>query len=373
MQPLLAVIIAAAILVVPMTAINTPLPVSIPDPLPVQASQSQVEENTEPSSSSSQMDEPSGQEQPTQQMPTQQTPTQQDGPEIYTGAPSSFKILDKTTGRVSAVEAIDYVRGAVAAEMPALFHPEALKAQAVAAYTYAVRQAVRQRANPEPALKGADFEADPQNRQVYLTEKQAKELYGDQYDLYWGKVCAAVDEVMGYILVYDQQPIAAAYHAISAGRTEAASNIWEGEDPPYLTPVESPGDLLASGYKTTVRVDAQDLGAKMRAAYPGILLPKDVSSWIQILERSDSGYVTRVSVGGQEMKGQELRTMLNLRSSHFEVSYSGGAFTFTVLGYGHGAGLSQNGADYMARQGATFDEILLHYYPGAILTLAKAE
>ena len=369
MQPLLAVIIAAAILVVPMTAISTPLPVELPpDPLPVQASQSQVEETVEPSSSSSQVDEP-----PSKEQPTQQPPQQEDGPEIYTGAPGSFKILDKSSGRVSVVQAIDYVRGAVAAEMPALFHPEALKAQAVAAYTYAVRQAVRQRANPEATLKGADFEADPKNRQVYITEKQAKELYGDQYDLYWGKVCAAVDEVMGYILVYDQQPIAAAYHAISAGRTEAASNIWQGEDPPYLAPVESPGDLLASGYKTTVRVDAQDLGAKMRAAYPGIVLPKDVSSWIQILERSDSGYVTQVSVGGQVMKGQELRTMLELRSSHFEVSYSGGAFTFTVLGYGHGAGLSQNGADYMARQGATFDEILLHYYPGATLTLAKAE
>ncbi len=367
MQALLALVTAAAILIVPMTAVGTSQPVSIPDPLPVQAQQPPDSAPSEAQSGSpAPVDEPPNPQQ--SQPPPEDEPEQTQG--IYTGAPASFKILDKTTGRVATVKAVDYVRGAVAAEMPALYHPEALKAQAVAAYTYAVRQALRQRAAPEAALKGADFEADPQNLKGYLTEKQAKELYGEQFELYWGKVCAAADEAGRYILTYEQQPIAAAYHAISAGRTEAAINIWAGEDPPYLTMVESPGDILAAGYKTTVQVQAQDLGAKIRAAYPGILLPKDVASWVQIESRSDAGYVTQVSVGGQAMSGQELRTLLDLRSSHFEVRYSGGVFTFTVLGYGHGAGLSQNGADYMARQGATFDEILLHYYPGATIALA---
>ena len=290
---------------------------------------------------------------------------------VFSGAPASFRVLDQTTGQVVEVEAADYVRGAVAAEMPALYHPETLKAQAVAAYTYAVRMALDRRENPLPSLEGADFAADPQNRQVYMTEEGAREFYGDSFDQYWPKVCQAADEVLGYLLLDPQgQPVAAAYHAISAGVTEDAANIWDGAVA-CLTPAESPGDVLAHDYETTAVFTPSEMAALLEPV-EGADLSGDPVGWIGIDSRSSSGYVTAVTVGGVPLHGQELRTLLGLRSTAFDLEADGSTFTFTVRGYGHGAGLSQNGADYMARQGSTFDEILAHYYPGSRLALAAA-
>jgi len=294
----------------------------------------------------------------------------EDDGRVFSGAPASFRILNRSSGRVEEMTAQDFVRGAVAAEMPALYHPEALKAQAVAAYSYAVRQALDQRADPDPALQGADFEADPQNLQVCLTERQAQEFYGEDFDFYWNKVCEAADQAGKYILLYEGQPAAAAYHAISAGVTEDAAYVWQGEKLPYLQAVESEGDLLAAGYESSVTFTAEELRLKLEQELPDVELPEDTSRWVVPLEWSPSGYVTLVQVGSQNISGLELRFLLGLRSSHFQVEQQDGVFTFLVQGYGHGVGLSQNGADYMARQGASFDEILLHYYPGTTLALA---
>lgn len=292
---------------------------------------------------------------------------------IYHAAPQSFRILDRSTGRVFEMTAAEFVRGAVAAEMPALYHPEALKAQAVAAYTYAVRQALAQSQSPDPALRGADFAADPANLQVCLTEAAAREFYGESFDYYWSRICAAADSAGQYLLLYEGQPAATAYHAISAGTTEAAAFVWAGEELPYLQAVESPGDLLAAEYESTFTIPATRLAQKLAEALPNLQLPESRAEWVVPVEWSPSGYVTRVQVGEEELTGARLRFLLGLRSSHFQVAEEDGLFTFTVQGYGHGVGLSQNGADYMARQGATFDQILLHYYPGTTLALAAAE
>ena len=291
---------------------------------------------------------------------------------VFYGAPSSFRILNETTGQVEEVPVRDYVRGAVAAEMPALYHPEALKAQAVAAYTYGVRSALDHRETPLPSLQGADFSADPHNLKGYITEEEARTFYGDQFDGYWSKVCQAADEVLGYLLLDPEgNPVAAAYHAISAGTTEDAANIWDGAIP-CLTPVESPGDLLAHDYETTAVFSSQEM-ALILAGVAGADLSGDPAGWIQVAERSSSGYVTQVLVGGVPLHGQQLRTLLGLRSTAFDLAVENGTFSFIVRGYGHGAGLSQNGADYMARQGATFDQILAHYYPDSQLAMAAGE
>ena len=307
-------------------------------------------------------------EQPPQ--PTEQNP---DNDKVFDGVPSSFFILNRSTGRVEEMSARDFVRGAVAAEMPALYHPEALKAQAVAAYTYAVRRAMEQRANPDPGLKGADFEADPENLQVCLTEKQAREFYSEDFAFYWNKVCEAADQAAKYILLYEGQPAATAYHAISAGMTEDAAHVWQGETLPYLQAVESRGDRLAAGYESCVSFTAEQLRELLTEKTGENGLPDDLNRWVVPLEWSPSGYVTLVQIGEQNITGLELRFLLGLRSSHFQVEQQDGVFTFRVQGYGHGVGLSQNGADYMARQGATFDEILLHYYSGVTLALASEQ
>ena len=280
--------------------------------------------------------------------------------------PDEFRILNTATGKVQRVKREDYVRGAVCAEMPPSFHTEALKAQAVAAHTYALRWYYNQQQNPDPSLKGADFAADPDNWRGYVTQAQAKERFGDKFDEYWGKLSAAADEGAKYVLVYDGEPIVAAYHSISAGSTEAASNVWPG-DAPYLVPVESFGDTLAPNYETTMRFTEQEARALLTAADPAVSLGQDASEWLFVLSRSESGYALEVEAGSVTFTGQEIRNVFGLRSSDFDVWYEDGAIVFTVRGYGHGVGLSQYGADYMARQGATFAEILEHYYTGCRL------
>lgn len=283
----------------------------------------------------------------------------------------SFRVLDTATGKIFTVTEKEYVRGAVAAEMPPTFHPEALKAQAVAAHTYALCTQKMQRESPDPALKGADFSADPADWKAYTTEKLFRERYGDMADAYWNAVAGAADEVCDYIMLYDGEPIVAAYHSMNTGMTEDAANVWTGSVP-YLTPVESRGDLLAPDYETKQRFPAEQVGKALRKAYPEIQLGEDPAGWFQLGERSESGYILTVQAGDVTMPAKDLRTLLGLRSTAFELEYTGGEFCFTVRGYGHGVGFSQYGADYYARQGMDFAEILEHYYPGAELGLARS-
>lgn len=285
-------------------------------------------------------------------------------------AVESFSILNRGTGKVEKVSVKDYVRGAVASEMPATFHTEALKAQAVSAHTYALNQHLLQLKNPDPALKGADFSADPAQLLGYTTEAVYKKRLGDLGEEHWNKVCGAADSVLGYVLVYEGEPIVAAYHSISGGMTEDAENVWSGSVP-YLVAVESPGDLISPALTSTVSFTEKEMKTLLTAAFPKATLGKDPAGWLTEVERSPSGYITRVEVGDWEVHGKELRTALGLKSTDFTYVYQNGAFDFTVLGYGHGVGLSQYGADYMGRQGETFDEILAHYYVGAELALIE--
>lgn len=287
---------------------------------------------------------------------------------------SGFRILDEQTGKVFEVSAQDYVRGALAAEMPPTFHPEALKAQAVAAHTYALNLKETRRAaeEPDPALKGADFTADPSDWKTYTTEKEFRARYGELADAWWKTICEAADAACPYVMLYDDEPIVAAYHSMSSGTTEDAANVWLGSVP-YLVPVDSFGDTLAPDYTTTETFTVEQVRQALSDGCPGIALGDDPSAWLTVEERSPSGYVTELSAGDQTISGSDLRGMLGLRSSDFSIACDGASFTFTVNGYGHGVGLSQYGADYMARQGATFDEILAHYYKGAQLAIVGAQ
>lgn len=280
----------------------------------------------------------------------------------------AFRLLDESTGEIHTVLVQDYIRGAVAAEMPASFHSEALKAQAVAAHTYALHHHRTQMENPDPELKGADFKVDPSNMKVYITEETARAFYGDKADEYWEKVCAAADSVAHLVLEYDGEPIAAAYHAISSGVTEDASNVWEGDGVPYLRPANSEGDYLAPDYETEEEFPYEELKRLLLGAYPELDLSGPADTWFGAMERSPSGYIVSIEVGGKILHGKDIRTALDLRSHNFDVVDTGSSFLFVVYGYGHGVGLSQYGADFMARQGADFEEILANYYSGAILT-----
>lgn len=270
-----------------------------------------------------------------------------------------FRILDRSRGEIREVSVKDYVTGAVCSEMPATFSSEALKAQAVSAHTWALYC----QGQAEKNGQDYDFSADPENWQGYVTKEQAKERFGEYFSEYWGKVSRAADEVWEEIAVdSDGEPIVAAYHAISSGRTESAENVW-GNAQSCLVPADSSGDIHAPGYRKTKTISPEEV--KQCLSETGVELPENPQEWFSILERSGSGYVTVVQAGNKQLSGLQLRELLGLRSSDFKISFENGVFCFTTLGYGHGVGLSQYGADYLARQGKNYREILEHYYVGA--------
>lgn len=313
-------------------------------------------------------------EQPAQAQPIPQEPSM--NPAAYEESTpvveekGYFTVLDESSGKQLQISVHDYVRGALAAEMPPTFHPEALKAQAVAAHTYALCVQRMQEASPDDTLHGADFKADPANWRVCTTEEIFRERYGDLSEDYWKRITDAADAVENYVLLYEGQPIVAAYHSMSNGMTEDAANVWNG-GVPYLTPVESRGDTLAPDFESKAAFTGAELAKTIQSAYPEADFSGPVSGWLREGERSESGYVLTVWAGGVQIPAAKLRTLLSLRSTDFTVASQGDSFVFTVRGYGHGVGFSQYGADYLGRQGMDFEEILAHYYPGTVLGVAK--
>ena len=273
-------------------------------------------------------------------------------------------MLDTSTGEVMELSMREYIIGAVCAEMPASFEEEALKAQAVAVHTYAVRQKLLESENPTSDLCGAHLSNDSSRYQAYFTESQARQFYGTGFDQAYEKITAAADEVLPYILVYEDEPILAAFCSMSSGTTESAENVW-GADVPYLVPAESTADENAPNFLEEKTFEAAELKTLLEDAFPDADFSQPVKNWLTAEDVSDSGTVLTANAGGTAVTGQEVRTALSLRSAAFEVEWNGDTCTITTKGYGHGVGMSQYGADAMAKTGADWQEILMHYYTGA--------
>ena len=273
-----------------------------------------------------------------------------------------YRVLDVSTGEIMEVSKKDYVIGAVCAEMPATFEEEALKAQAVTAHTYAERQCLREKENPTPELCGADFSNDTNKYQGYFTLNQAKQFYKDNFDIYYTKISEAVSEVWDYTIYYEDEPIVAAFHSMSNGKTESAENVW-GSDVAYLQSVDSSQDTSAPKYLDEVEYEVDVVKNKLTQTYPNIVLDEDYTKWFEIKELSEAGTVLSIRVGDMEISGTDLRSVLLLRSASFEVKCEDNKITFTTKGYGHGVGMSQYGANAMAQEGKTWEQILAHYYP----------
>ena len=272
-------------------------------------------------------------------------------------------VLVVKTGKVEQIDTLQYICGVVAAEMPVEFNSEALKAQAVDAYTYAIKRIEMDKQSPDPAYKGAELTTDPADCCAYISVADLKTKWGTKFNVNWKKITDAVQAVFGKAMFYDNEPIAAVFHAISSGTTENAKDVW-GTDVPYLQEVASPGDKLAPGYSSKVAVKQADFETKILAKFKGANLTATPDTWITDITRSTAGGVLTCDVGGVAVTGAQMREIFNLRSTNFDVSFSKKIFNFTVRGYGHGVGLSQYGADYMARQGKKWDEILKWYYVG---------
>lgn len=271
----------------------------------------------------------------------------------------SVKIKSAASGNVATASTKEYIIGCVAAEMPATYSTEALKAQAVCAYT----NLVRLKKNPDSSLSGADISDDPGRHQGYYDIETQKEKWGDKYDEYRAKTEEAVNDVLGKTIVFNGEPIVAAYCAISPGRTESAENIWGGKIE-YLVSVTSPGDKLSPDCIKEISLSADEVREYTKND-PEIVLGDDQSGWITDIVYTDSGsgVVKSLKVGGKSFTGNSFRALFSLRSPAFTFEQKDGAFFFKTYGYGHSVGMSQYGADYMAKQGSTYEEILAHYYP----------
>lgn len=257
-----------------------------------------------------------------------------------------------------------YLCGVIAAEMPARNHLEALKAQAVAARTRALKQRAEGGCARHP---GADICTDSTHCQGYATLSERKALWGDSWEAYNDRVTQAERATSGETLTYDGELITVFYHAMSGGRTEAAQTVFS-ENLPYLVSVESEGEEDARGFWEECTLTFEQIAQKLNEAYPEAgLTAQDVRRSLSVSGYTESGRVSGMQVGGMEFSGPAFRAALGLRSTWFSLSSDENGVTFQQRGYGHGVGMSQVGANAMASNGASYADILSHYYPGTAL------
>lgn len=271
----------------------------------------------------------------------------------------------QTDGGVETMTMADYLPAALAGEMPASFSPEALKAQAVALRTYALYyQAQRKAVHPE-----ADVCASSACCAAMAKPEALRAAWGEHYDDYAQKIAAAVRATDGQYLVWEETPALTVFHASSAGRTEDGEAL--GMSRGYLVSVETPETAESvRNLLSTVEVSAEEFAAAVHSVLPEAALSGAPESWLGKVHLDPAGRVQSAEIGGRELSGLALRQLFSLRSTDFTLSCADGCFVFRVRGYGHGLGMSQYGAECMAKTGADYTEILSHYYPGTSLVMA---
>lgn len=277
------------------------------------------------------------------------------------------KLKRSNNGKVETLPLDQYVAGVVAAEMPAEFPLEALKAQAIAARTYAVYHG-----------KGSTILSDQVKDQVYLDEEGLRARWGAQYEQNWQKVQGAVTATESQILTYEGKPILALYFSTSNGFTENVEEYWQ-QALPYLRSVSSPWDQASPHAVTTKRMKKsdveQELGVKLASAVTvqgsNGQQGKQMATVGHVLNWTTGKRVKTYAIEDKSWSGREIRERLQLKSAHFQLELEGDEVKVITYGYGHGVGMSQWGAAGMAEEGYTAEAILLHYYQGT--KLAKLE
>lgn len=280
--------------------------------------------------------------------------TEEENDSIQTA--STVKVMNADSKNITETSLEDYLLGVVACEMSASYHEEAIKAQIVAAHTLLERSKL----NKSDSLGDADISDSSATHQGYLTADEQKEKWGEKYDENVTKIKKCIEEVKNLTIQYNNQPITAAFHSISNGRTENAADVWGG-DYPYLISVPSDGDKLSPAYQTETAFSCDDF--KSIITEKGASLGENPAQWIGETKRTDTGMVSEITIGDKTFKGTDIRKYFSLKSSTFECEFKEDSFIFKVKGYGHGVGMSQYGANYMAQQGLNYKEILAHYYP----------
>ncbi|HHX93762.1 MAG TPA: stage II sporulation protein D [Tenericutes bacterium] len=251
----------------------------------------------------------------------------------------------------------EYVVGVLAGEMPISFHVEALKAQAIAARTYALKRIEYNKKNTYDVVDTVDH-------QVYLDLDYLKVAWKDKYIENINKLRKAVFETKDEVLVYNGKIIDALYFSTSNGYTENSENVFSFEVP-YLRSVESNWDRTTSpAFNSTKQITLDEF-------YNKLGLPYSENFDFKVLSRAETNRILTLSVNGKVFNARELYVKLGLRSTDFEIEKKGNILTFFTKGYGHGVGMSQYGANGMAKEGYNYKEILLHYYYGVEIKKIK--
>ena len=267
------------------------------------------------------------------------------------------QVYIKETGKTVSMPVETYLERVVAAEMPASFHVEALKAQAVAARTYTLK-----RIKDGGCSKGAQICTDSTCCQAYDSDEDCHEKWGSAYADNMKKIRTAVEETSGEVLEYDGALIEALYHAASGGQTEDSENVFASARP-YLRGVESENEVGSSHLRDEERMTRKEFVSAVNKRWPKAgLKASSLEEQVEIEGRFKSGRVESVRLGKVEVTGRELRGALELRSAWFSIAFTDGDVIINTRGYGHGVGMSQSGANGMAQEGKNYREILKHYY-----------
>jgi len=271
----------------------------------------------------------------------------------------TIQLLHKDTGEVETVELDKYLYNVVSAEMPADFEIEALKAQAIVARTYTIYKVINKKHD------NADICDDSTCCQAWISKEDRLARWEEsKKDSNWRKIEQCVNETAGKIITYNNEPINAFFHSNSGGITELPVNVWGGTGLPYLQVVETAGEEGYLQYASQVEVSNDDLINKLKTKYEDIAIDFNNIEEIKILEYTDSNRVKTIKFGNHNISGVEARTILGLKSTNFEIQRQENKIIFIVKGYGHGVGMSQTGADSMAKQGKNNEEIIKHFYTG---------
>ncbi|MGG7142224.1 stage II sporulation protein D [Clostridium nigeriense] len=278
-----------------------------------------------------------------------------------------IKVHITSENKIVEVPIEEYVKSVVSGEMPASFSDEALKAQAVAARTYVAAK----RLKPCDLAEGGDV-CDTTHCQVYISKESRIEKWETNANENWDKISKAVEETQGKILAYNNELVLyPQFFSTSSGMTENSIDVFSG-DIPYLVSTESKGEDVAPKYESEFPFKISEFVEKINGEYPEAeLIADNLEGNIEILDRSNAGGIKEIRFGKTTVKGTDFRLAFGLSSTNFEYSINNDEIVFKCKGYGHGVGMSQWGANIMAKNGSNYEEILKHYYTGIELKELK--
>lgn len=274
---------------------------------------------------------------------------------------SKIRLVHTDTGQIEEINLDEYLCNVVSAEMPVDFEEEALKAQAVVARTYTIYKIINNNGKHE----NADICSDSKCCQAWISKEDRLNRWEEaKREENWNKIVNAVNSTIGKVITYEGKPINAFFHSNSGGATEIPLNVWGGSGYPYLQVVQTAGEDAYSQYASSVTLTKQELVKKIKEKHSELVIDFNQQDSIKILERTDGNRVKTIKFGNTNLSGVETRTILGLKSANFTVDIQKDSVIFQVVGYGHGVGMSQTGADALAKQGYSYIDIIKHFYVG---------